>query len=91
MRSGSINYTLGLKNEEITEYHFSKIKQDKNILETKINCLLNGCKISNEMFDERGNRDSGWGIGQKKGPYLIDYDPPLNRIDRLWFKCFRQI
>ena len=34
------------------------------------------------MFDERGNRDSGWGIGQKRGPpkYLIDYDPPLNRI-----------
>ena len=82
LSSGSINYTLGLKNEEITEYHFSKIKQDKNILEIKINCLLNGCKISNEMFDERGNRDSGWGIGQKRGPskYLIDYDPPLNRI-----------
>ena len=39
LRSGSINYTLGLKNEEITEYHFSKIKQDKNILEIKINCL----------------------------------------------------
>lgn len=34
------------------------------------------------MFDERGNRDSGWGISQKRGPtkYLIDYDPPLNRI-----------
>ena len=34
------------------------------------------------MFDERGIRDSGWGIGQKRGPqkYLIDYDPPLNRI-----------
>ena len=58
---------MGLKNEEITEYHFSKIKQDKNILEIKINCLLNGCKISNEMFDERGNRDSSWGIDQKKG------------------------
>ena len=36
---------MGLKNEEITEYHFTKIKQDKNILEIKINCLLNGCKF----------------------------------------------
>ena len=51
LRSGSINYTLGLKNEEITEYHFSKIKQDKNILEIKINCLkfLMRCLMKEEI------------------------------------------
>lgn len=46
---------------------FQKKNKIKNILEIKINYLLNGCKISNEMFDERGNRDSSWGIDQKKG------------------------
>ena len=30
------------------------------------------------MFDTRGNRNSGWGKGEKRGPpnHLIDYDPP---------------
>ncbi len=79
---GSINFWVSLKGQNFTKCYLDKIEKDaKNKGETidvKLGCLLCGCKISSSMFDSQGNRSSGWGKGEKRGPpnHLIDYDPP---------------
>ena len=35
---------------------------------------MEGCKLSSGMLDARGNRESGWGVGEKRGGF--DYTPP---------------
>ena len=35
---------------------------------------MEGCKLSTGMLDSRGNRESGWGEGQKRGGF--NYIPP---------------
>lgn len=36
--------------------------------------VMEGCKLSKNMLDSRGNRESGWGENEKRGGY--DYIPP---------------
>ena len=36
--------------------------------------IMEGCKLSQNMLDNRGNRESGWGEGEKRGGH--DYNPP---------------
>ena len=37
--------------------------------------IINGCKLSEKMFDSRGNnKDGGWGINETRGGE--PYDPP---------------
>ena len=36
--------------------------------------IMEGCKLSSGMLDARGNRESGWGVGEKRGGF--DYTPP---------------
>ena len=82
MEYGSVNFWLQIKDKNLTEEDLKKIEEDaKNKgenIDVKLGSLLCGCKISSDMFDVRGNRNSGWGKGEKRGPpkYLIDYDPP---------------
>ena len=79
---GSINFWVSLKGQNFTKCYLDKIEADaKNKgenIDVKLGCLLCGCKISSSMFDSQGNRNSGWGKGEKRGPpnHLIDYDPP---------------
>ena len=35
---------------------------------------MEGCKLSADMLDSRGNRESRWGEGEKRGGF--DYYPP---------------
>ena len=35
---------------------------------------MEGCKLSPNMLDSRGNREIGWGEGEKRGGF--DYYPP---------------
>ena len=39
-------------------------------------------QLDSTMFDSKGDKISGWSIGEKRGPpkQLIDYDPPLGWI-----------
>lgn len=79
---GSINFWVQYIDKDMTEEDLKKIKDDaKNKgenIEIELGCLLCACKISKDMFDSQGNRSSGWGKGEKRGPpnHLIDYDPP---------------
>ena len=36
--------------------------------------IMEGCKLSQNMLDNRGNRESGWGEGEKRGGH--NYIPP---------------
>ena len=68
-----------LKGRQLKDNEQEKFLQDKYANDAKIRCLLKGCKISQEFFDRRGDRNKGWGINEKRGPpgYLKDYDPPI--------------
>ena len=54
----------------------SKFKDDKELgtlKDIQRDILINACKISQDMFDHRGNNtDGGWGINEKRGgePYI---------------------
>jgi hypothetical protein len=79
---GSVNFWVQYIDRDFTEEELKKIVNDaKNKgenIEVQLGCLLCACKISKDMFDSKGNRSSGWGKGEKRGPpnHLIDYDPP---------------
>ena len=63
------------------------------------NLIMNGCKLTKNMLDSRGNRESGWAVGEKRGG--LDYIPPpqgwkgygLNVLDKYdngnndWLSC----
>lgn len=78
IKSGCIICKLRRKNGEITTFDLRKILSDKGISCVNDTRLVEGMYID-ELFDCRGNRDTGWGIGEKRGPpgFTIDYDPPL--------------
>ena len=82
MEYGSINFWLRIKDKNLDDEEIKKLieneKKNNINIDVKLGSLLCGCKISPDMFDERGNRNSGWGKGEKRGPpdYLVDYIPP---------------
>ncbi len=45
-----------------------KLKQIKEDL------ICKACKLTRNMLDAKGNKNTGWGIGEKKGGYLLPYD-----------------
>ena len=45
-----------------------------NIKNMNVQPLTGGIKLSPAMFDKRGNRESGWGVGEKRGGK--EYLPP---------------
>ena len=67
-----------LKKEKLLE----KFKDEPELGKLKdlhTNLLMNGCKISQKMFDSRGNnKDGGWGENEKRGGE--DYIPPKGWI-----------
>ena len=51
--------------------------------------IMSGCKLSDKMFDCRGNNtDGGWAINENRGGE--PYKPPVGWI-RYRIKCFRKI
>ena len=74
-----INLLKNLKNEKDNDFNM--------IINVEKTILLNGCILSNQMLDFRGDRNIGWGEGESRGgkPYF----PPkgwngygLNVLDR---------
>ena len=59
-----------------------KCKNDKDFQELKYlkeisqSLIMEGYKLNINMLDSEGNRESGWGVGEKRGG--LDYFPPLN-------------
>jgi len=68
-----------MKNYEINNEQLAKIAKDKSVTNIEVKALLEGCLISPYMFDPAGDRNSGWGQGESRGPphYLQKYYPPL--------------
>ena len=77
IKEGSIDVNFMIK----THDNFDKLTQAiKEVANTKgVNIknmnaqpLTGGIKLSPNMFDKRGNRSSGWGVGEKRGgkPYF---------------------
>ena len=79
LRFGTLSMEVRANGRQLTDNELEKFLQDKYANDAKIRCLLKGCKISQEFFDRRGDRNKGWGINEKRGPpgYLEDYDPPI--------------
>ena len=46
----------------------------KNLKEIHSSLIMSGCKLTSNMLDSRGNRESGWGENEKRGGF--DYYPP---------------
>jgi len=51
-----------------------EFKELKNLKEIHSTLIMDGCKLSPDMLDSRGNRESGWGENEKRGGF--DYYPP---------------
>ena len=54
-----------------TEKEFEELKNLKDI---QTSLIMEGCKLSERMLDPRGNRESGFEVGGKRGGF--DYCPP---------------
>ena len=55
----------------------NKLKEVSEANNAKISSvpLVEGIKLNSSLFDSRGNRNSGWPVGEKRGE--MDYIPPL--------------
>ena len=60
-----------LKDKCRNEKEFKELSYLKGIHKSLI---MEGCKLSISMLDSRGNRISGWGVGEKRGG--LEYKPP---------------
>ena len=54
-----------------TEEEYKELKYLKDI---HTSLIMDGCKLNEKMLDSRGNRESGWEEGGKRGDF--DYFPP---------------
>ena len=79
IKEGSIDVNFMIK----THDNFDKLteaikevskKNDVSIKEMNVKPVTEGIKLSPAMFDKRGNRESGWGVGEKRGGR--EYLPP---------------
>ena len=52
----------------------NEFKELKYLKDIQSSLIMEGCKLSPNMLDSRGNRESGWGEGEKRGGF--DYYPP---------------
>ena len=53
----------------------NQYKELLNLKEIHQDVVMGGCKLSKAQLDPRGNRNDGWGIGEKRGGK--EYDPPI--------------
>ena len=51
-----------------------EFKELKSLKEIQTSLIMEGCKLSEDMLDPKGNRESGWGENEKRGGF--DYIPP---------------
>ena len=77
-----LNSIIPISNFQIKNIQAFPIQNNNNLdlsFEEATNFLVEGCQISPNILDSRGNRQSGWRIGGKNGPpgYLKDYYPPI--------------
>jgi hypothetical protein len=52
----------------------NEFQELKYLKEVHSSLIMEGCKLSPDMLDSKGNRESGWGENEKRGGF--DYFPP---------------
>ena len=65
----------------------NEFKELQNLKGIHTRLIMEGCKLNQNMLDNRGNRESGYEIGGKRGK--MDYIPPLGWIGfglKVWDK-----
>ena len=67
------NIDINKFKKNCTEKEFEELKNLKNI---QTSLVMEGCKLYKNMLDSRGNRESGFEVGGKRGGF--EYFPPLN-------------
>ena len=87
-QKGSYQIQLIFQSDEFNDININinqlkeKCKNDKEFQEISYlkeihkKLIMEGCKLSCNMLAPEGNRESGWGEGEKRGG--LDYFPPLN-------------
>ena len=51
-----------------------EFKELSNLKQVHKSLVMEGCRLTAGMLDARGNRESGWGVNEKRGGF--DYYPP---------------
>ena len=84
-RQGSYQISAIIKKSnfnELTDIQlFNQLKNNPDyvsLMKVEKTILLNGCKLNRIMLDSRGDRSSGWGVGEMRGGR--PYNPPLGWI-----------
>ena len=84
LRKGSINFDIFIQNQD---NNFQKLTDNlkevaklnnANVKNVKVKNLMQAATITPDMFDKKGNRSSGWGVGEKRGGH--DYIPPIGWV-----------
>jgi len=87
IRKGSIKYDLFFHDSLLNLHEnfnnlFKTLKdfsrKSPNLKNVSQTSALEGIKFSADMFDEKGNRQEGWGENEKRGGRV--YDPPIGWI-----------
>ena len=85
-QKGSYNVQLIFESEEFNDRNIDinqfknnctekEFEELKNLKEIHTSLIMDGCKLTRKMLDSRGNRESGFEIGGKRGGY--PYNSPL--------------
>ena len=65
----------------------NEFKELKYLKDVHTSLIMEGCKLTENMLDPRGNRESGWGEDEQRGGF--DYFPPIGWIGfglKVWDK-----
>ena len=83
-KRGSFQISL-FQTDEFNSLSLEELKNDpkfgkelRGLKEIQQSLIVNACKLSKSLLDAKGNRNSGWGVGEKRGGY--PYRPPIGWI-----------
>ena len=84
-QKGSLHVQVIFQNEDFNNLNktqfINKFKNDpefkelSNLKDIHEDVIMGGVKLTRNYLDPRGNRNDGWGVGEKRGGK--DYDPPI--------------
>ena len=83
LRSSPLCFDLYIAGTQPNEDILKNLKKESGFIDYTLKGLIEACRLSPSMFDNKYNVTNGeWSINKKSGPpeQLIDYDPPIGYI-----------
>jgi hypothetical protein len=83
LRSSPLYFDLYIAGTQPNEDRLKNIKKESGFIDYTLKGLIEACRLSPSMFDNKYNITNGeWSINKKSGPpeQLIDYNPPIGYI-----------